>query len=169
MRLTAVHAQTERKRQERSARCAEKHHLRARTRRLTRLIRPVSAACATAGTAQGGKRLSGGRIQAIFASDSRPLGECRLILKTIKLPGLVLAPIFKGTRFLASIYYALFSCQFSREHKAVLAGKAAYQQSLKDIGETSVLLRRNIHRLEKGLIMQPRRDVFAENFIGETV
>ena len=27
--------------------------------------------------AQGGKRLSGGRIQAIFAPDSRQLGECR--------------------------------------------------------------------------------------------
>lgn len=92
-----------------------------------------------------------------------------LILKTAKLPGLVLAPIFKGTWFLASLYYAFFSRQFSREHKAVLAGKAAYQQSLKDIGETSVLLRRNIHRLEKGLIMQPRRDVFGEDFIGETV
>jgi len=92
-----------------------------------------------------------------------------LLLTTIKLPGLVLLPIFKSNQILASIFYAFFSRQFSREHKAVLAGKAAYQQSLKDIGETSVLLRRNIHRLEKGLIMQPRRDVFAENFIGETV
>jgi|TARA_B110000503_G_C7098298_1_gene392640 hypothetical protein len=35
------------------------------------------AACATTAAAQGGKRLSGGRIQAIFASDSRQLGECR--------------------------------------------------------------------------------------------
>jgi len=93
----------------------------------------------------------------------------QLILKTIKLPGLVLSPLFKTSQFLASIYYAFFSHQFGREHKAVLAGKSAYQKSLKDIGETSVLLRRNIHRVEKGLIMQPRRDVFAENFIGETV
>jgi len=93
----------------------------------------------------------------------------QLILKTINLPGLLLSPMLKSSPFLASIYYALFSCQFGREHKAVLSGKSAYQQSLKDIGETSVLLRRNVHRIEKGLIMQPRRDVFAEQFIGETV
>lgn len=92
-----------------------------------------------------------------------------LILNTIKLLGLVVSHVFKSSRFLGSVYYAFFSRQFSREHKAVLAGKAAYQQSLKDIGETSVLLRRNIHRLEKGLIMQPRREVFGEDFIGETV
>jgi uncharacterized protein (DUF2141 family) len=77
MRMTAIHAQTERKRQDGSVRRAEKHHRRARTRRFRGLIRAVSAACATTAAAQGGKRLSGGRIQAIFASDSRPLGECR--------------------------------------------------------------------------------------------
>lgn len=92
-----------------------------------------------------------------------------LILIAIKLPSLLLSPIFKRSRILASLYYVFFSRQFAREHQAVLAGKTVYQQSLKNIGETSVLLRRNIHRLEKGLIMHPRRDVFAENFIGETV
>lgn len=91
------------------------------------------------------------------------------ILDSMKLVGQMLLPFFKHSQFLASIYYMLFSRQFDREHKAVVAGKVAYQQSLKDIGETSVLLRRNIHGLEKGLIMQPRRDVFAENVIGETV
>jgi hypothetical protein len=54
MRMTAIHAQTERKRQDRSARCAEKHRCRDRTRRFRGLIRSVSAACATAGAAQGG-------------------------------------------------------------------------------------------------------------------
>jgi nitroreductase len=93
----------------------------------------------------------------------------QIIFKTIRLQGRVLPPMFKSNPLLASIYYALFSRQFGREHKAVLAGKAAYQQSLQDVGETSNLLRRNIHRLEKGLIMQPRRNVFAESFICETV
>lgn len=91
------------------------------------------------------------------------------ILKIIKLRDTVFSSLFKCSRLLASIYYVFFSRQFAREHKAVLSGKAAYQKSLKSIGETSALLRRNVHRLEKGLIMQPRRDVFAENFIGETV
>jgi nitroreductase len=92
-----------------------------------------------------------------------------LILKTIRMPDLWLSLIFKSSRFSASIYYAFFSRKFSREHKAVLAGKVAYEKNLKIIGKTSALLRRNIHRLEKGLIMQPRRDVFAEGFITETV
>jgi nitroreductase len=91
------------------------------------------------------------------------------ILKTMELPDQLLSPIFKSNLFLASIYYALFSRKFGREHKAVLAGKTEYQKSLKDINKTSVLLRRNTHRLEKGLIMQPRRDIFAEQFIGETL
>lgn len=93
----------------------------------------------------------------------------KIILKTMELSDRLLPHMFKSNPFLASIYYTLSSRQFGREHKAVLAGKVAYELSLNDIGETSVLLRRNIHRLEKGLIMQPRRDVFAENFIGETV
>jgi hypothetical protein len=40
MRMTAIHAQTERKRQDRSARGAEKHRCRDRTRRFRGLIRP---------------------------------------------------------------------------------------------------------------------------------
>ena len=77
--------------------------------------------------------------------------------------------LFASNGFLASLYYALFSSQFRREHKAVLQGRLAYAKSLKHIGQSCVLLRRNIHRLEKGLIMQPRREVFAEAYIGETV
>ena len=71
--------------------------------------------------------------------------------------------------FLASLYFTFFSSQFRREHKAVLQGRLAYARSLKQIGVSCVLLRRNIHRLEKGLIMQPRRKIFAEDYIGETV
>ena len=75
--MTAIQTQTERKRQDRSARCAEKHRCRDRTRQFRGLIRPVSAACATTGAAQGEKRLSSAWIQAIFTSNSMPLGECR--------------------------------------------------------------------------------------------
>ena len=76
MCMTAIHAQTERKRQDRSARCAEKHRFRARTQRFRGLIRPVSAACATACVPRGKKRLSSGRIQAILATKVTPLEEC---------------------------------------------------------------------------------------------
>src|SRR5690606_24595895 len=63
--------------------------------------------------------------------------------------------------FLSSVYYAFFSRQFQREHRAVLLGRLQYWASLAEIGESCVLLRRNIHRLEKGLIMRPRRERFA--------
>lgn len=42
-------------------------------------------------------------------------------------------------------------------------------QALTNRSESSVLLRRNVHRLEKGLIMRPRRPAFAETYITETV
>jgi len=71
--------------------------------------------------------------------------------------------------FLASIYYALFNSTFYREHRAVLSGRLAYLHSRERTGATSALLRRNTHRLEKGLIMRPRRPVFAEDYILETV
>ena len=77
MHMTAILAQTEQKRQDRSVRCAEKHRRRARTRRLRRLIRPVPAACATKDAGWGEKCLSSRQNQAILTSEGRPLGECR--------------------------------------------------------------------------------------------
>lgn len=76
---------------------------------------------------------------------------------------------FSKNGFLASLYYTFFSRQFYREHKAVLKGRIAYRRSVKQGGASSILLRRNVHRLEKGLIMRPRRDIFAEDYIQETV
>ncbi|MBU2225661.1 MAG: nitroreductase family protein [Gammaproteobacteria bacterium] len=76
---------------------------------------------------------------------------------------------FSRHRWLASCYYFCLSSQFHREHLATLKGKAAYRQNLKLVVKSSALLRRNIHRLEKGLIMQPRRPVFASDYIGETI
>ncbi len=78
-------------------------------------------------------------------------------------------PFFAKNSFLSSVYYCFFSAQFRREHQSVLQGRVKYQASLNAIKQSSVLLRRNTHRLEKGLIMQPRRDVFAEAYILETI
>ena len=93
-----------------------------------------------------------------------------LILKIIRFPSACFSPLFSKSRVLASLYYFVFSRKFYREHKAVLDGRLAYQKnSFTRIGKTSALLRRNIHRLEKGLIMKPMRDSFAEDYIMETV
>lgn len=53
MRVTAIQAEIERKRQDRSVRHTEKRRRRDRKRGVRGLIRPSSAACATAGAAQG--------------------------------------------------------------------------------------------------------------------
>ena len=70
----------------------------------------------------------------------------------------------------ASLYYALFDRSFDREHRAVLVGKMGFEASRSGRqASTSSLLRRNVHRLEKGLLMRPRRDLFALDYIEETV
>ena len=92
--------------------------------------------------------------------------KIRKILNNIDV---AIIPFFASSKVLSSFYYCLFSRQFGREHQAVLKGRIAYHKSLGIISESSVLLRRNTHRLEKGLIMQPRRDIFALAYIEETV
>lgn len=77
--------------------------------------------------------------------------------------------LFAWSGVTSSLYYLLFSRKFDREHKAVLKGRIAYHKSLSQVGKSSALLRRNTHRLEKGLIMRPRRAVFGEAYIMETV
>lgn len=70
--------------------------------------------------------------------------------------------------FLSNLYYA-FQWRFGWEHRAVLSGKKIYAQSLKNPIFNTSLLRRNTHRLEKGLLMRPRRVPFGLNYIEETV
>ena len=84
MRMTAIHIQTERKQQNRSARCDEKHRCRDRTRRFRGLICPVSVACAPTGAAQDEKRLSSAPIKALLASNGTPLGGPRKIYPGIR-------------------------------------------------------------------------------------
>ena len=78
-----------------------------------------------------------------------------------------LAPLAAAHRLLANGYYALINPRFRRELTATIAGRAAYQSAVSSAPIS--LLRRNIHRLEKGLTMQPRSPVFAEGYIQETV
>jgi nitroreductase len=71
---------------------------------------------------------------------------------------------------LAKCYYNFCSDSFRREQQALLAGFRSYAQSIREAeGESITLLRRNTHRLEKGLLMRPRREVFATEYIAETV
>jgi hypothetical protein len=79
MHLTAVRTQTERKRQDRSVRRAEKLRCRAGMTRVRGLIRPTPGVWATADTARSERRLINWQDQAILLADGSPLGECRWI------------------------------------------------------------------------------------------
>lgn len=70
---------------------------------------------------------------------------------------------------LASLYYALLDSALSREGAAVAAGRLRYERDTQSDAASYFLLRRNIHRLEKGLIMRPRRPVFALDYLSETI
>ncbi len=71
--------------------------------------------------------------------------------------------------FASSLYYTFFSGAFRREHHGVMYGRLKYMEELNHSQQTSYLLRRNIHMLEKGLLMRPRRDIFALDYIETTV
>ncbi|MCA1994827.1 MAG: hypothetical protein LDL41_22680, partial [Coleofasciculus sp. S288] len=73
------------------------------------------------------------------------------------------------SKWTSSLYYTLISREFWREQHAVISGKLKYYENLKQEKDSDFLLRRNIHRLEKGLIMNPRRDTFATSYIESTV
>lgn len=78
-------------------------------------------------------------------------------------------PVFAQNPFLAQLYFSFFNNSYQREQFSVLQGMQSYAKRIKSTSEQSnPLLRRNIHRLEKGLIMQPLKAVFALNYIEET-
>lgn len=73
------------------------------------------------------------------------------------------------SRVLSVLYYSFLNNAFWREQQAFMSGRRAYSIALKRPRGSMALLRRNIHRLEKGLIMRPRRIPFGRGYIGETV
>jgi nitroreductase/cell division protein FtsB len=81
----------------------------------------------------------------------------------------LLLRVGSSNRAASHSYHTVAPLAFSREQHAVLAGRLAYYQNLDQPRRTAVQLRRNIHRLEKGLLMRPPRPLFATDYIGETV
>ena len=91
------------------------------------------------------------------------------IILFLKRPSFFLSGYLKDKPFLTKIYYLIFSRAFNQEMRAIFYGIAEYKKSLHKSKNSSYLLRRNIHRIEKGLVMIPRRITFAEAYIMETV
>lgn len=84
-----------------------------------------------------------------------------------KLKLLILKIVLKSN-VLCRLYYLFFSGAYDREFKSVISGMIEYRNP-DAVGGDGYLLRRNTHRLEKGLIMRPRKPVFALDYIEETL
>src|SRR5690606_35019074 len=93
----------------------------------------------------------------------------KLYLLKERIKNLYLIPICRRSPFLSSVYYVFFSREFDREHQKVLEGKYMHLKALKSGAPNTFHLRRQVHRLEKGLIMKEKRDVFALDYIMDTV
>lgn len=81
----------------------------------------------------------------------------------------LLLPWAAANRKFAGVYYAFFNPHFRREMHATAAGRQHYYQHEASTTIASVIIRRNIHRLEKGLSMVPRKALFATDYIDETL
>ncbi len=84
-----------------------------------------------------------------------------------------LAPAIRyGRRLVSQLIAALRVVNLDeqdRERQAVICGVRSFERHLRAELWNLALLLRNTHRLEKGLIMRPRREVFALDYIEETV
>ncbi len=74
-----------------------------------------------------------------------------------------------SSRLASHAFHTVAPLRFSREQHAVLSGQRAYYAQLDQARRSAPALRRNTHRLEKGLLMRPPRPVFALEYIGETL
>ncbi|WP_224760623.1 nitroreductase family protein [Salinibacterium sp. ZJ450] len=72
------------------------------------------------------------------------------------------------TPSLVHVFYFFSFLTFGREQTAVFRGRRNYYRNKQRGRVTHVELRRNVHRLEKGILMRPRRESFALDYIEET-
>lgn len=70
---------------------------------------------------------------------------------------------------LCRVHYLVFSSAFNREVAAVVAGHVEFNRNQLGFEPVNYFLRRAIHRLEKGLLMRPRKEVFALDYIEQAV
>lgn len=82
---------------------------------------------------------------------------------------LILLKSVAWSGWLCSAYYTIISKAFRSEQHAMVAGMLRYDHTTRNKQGNIFLLKRNIHRLEKGLSARTRKPVFGLQFISETV
>ena len=91
------------------------------------------------------------------------------VRKFINRFNVFLYSILSISKIFAIPYHLFFNRAFDREIFAYTKATYHYNRKIRSAQSSNVLLRRNIHRLEKGLIMENRRSIFALDYIEETI
>ena len=92
------------------------------------------------------------------------------IKKIFNLVNLIIYYLVSRLSFISTFFMSFITLGFNREQQAVALGIYNFYKNSSSTKEINwSLLRRNTHRLEKGLIMKPQKKLFALNYIEETV
>lgn len=81
---------------------------------------------------------------------------------------LVLLRIIESNPITIMLMY-VFNKKFNIELKAILAGRIKFVERMIENSGNTYQLRRNIHRIEKGLCFSPRKETFGDSYIEETI
>lgn len=93
----------------------------------------------------------------------------KIIKQVVKFIQMRLMPLFINSNLLISGYYFFIKRSYSLEMSRLFKGIHSFNLKRKQNQLPNAQLRRNIHRLEKGLIMKPRKSIFALEYIQETI
>lgn len=93
-----------------------------------------------------------------------------IVKKIFILINLIIFFLFSKLKILSAFLLSFVTFSFLREQNAVASGIFKYYKNAISKNDINwALIRRNTHRLEKGLILRPRKKIFALNYIQETV
>lgn len=94
----------------------------------------------------------------------------KLIRRFFRHYHILILGIASSNRFFSIIYHFIAFYTYSREQHANIRARYHYYLNINNTKTKSHPgLRRNIHRLEKGLLMRPPKRTFALNYIEETL
>jgi nitroreductase len=96
-------------------------------------------------------------------------GQAAMLMRFMRQMQRLILDLIARSGFLCSVYYAMCSGSFRREQRGVVCARLKCANPAANPSVFRHILRRNIHLLEKGLLMRPQRDVFALDYIQDTI
>lgn len=92
-----------------------------------------------------------------------------LLRKFLFEAGDLVFKLISKSSFLRKVYFVFLSSEFDDEMRGIVTGRLKYVENRSGKEDVNYFLRRSIHRIEKGLTMQPLRKIFALDYISQTV